>query len=464
MVPKSFAQADEKFDNFTKQIITILPDGNSDNLRSSSVVRFTLPPGSTFSLANLALHLNVAIPRFAQQIGQGLTATPSVPPPTATRSHTIYPPKYIASIIQTITIYANGSIIQQISDYNVIVNIMTDFQKTNSKGRILSNSNGVTVASLAFDNTTVVNQSDYVITDFFGLMGSAETKETSGNLIDTNFLGNVVLEIQFSRPNVLGRSNVNTVSNPAAGVHSGTGAAAFGHLDTAAIQNALNNVDFIVSNLRLSVERLSLDPAVYDSMNQVMKSGGSDVMFNHYSIFKGNGGVSSGNMRISVNSQSIKYVMGYFEDSTKGLPQPMLFDLTTRSSSFFTRLGANFTNAIWTVGSTNVPVNPMGLSETFTNTLRLYGDKTSIDNRYCDALDTLEKWRSSFMVTPLSLEYSNDWKSTSKLDSGLSTESLPLNITFTYNLSAATNDIPCILVVTNRKLIIRDGVNLQVDI
>ena len=70
MVPKSFMQASNKFENFTKQIITILPDGNSDNLRSSSTVRFTLPPGSTFSLANLALHLNVAIPRFAQGIEQ----------------------------------------------------------------------------------------------------------------------------------------------------------------------------------------------------------------------------------------------------------------------------------------------------------------------------------------------------------------------------------------------------------
>ena len=117
-------------------------------------------------------------------------------------------------------------------------------------------------------------------------------------------------------------------------------------------------------------------------------------------------------------------------------------------------LGNSFTNSIFTVGSTNLPINPMGL----------FGDKSSTDNRYCDALDSLERWRSSFMVSPLSLEYSNDWKSDSKLDSGLSTENLPLNITFTYNLSAATTDIPCILVVTNRTLKIRDGVNLSVDI
>ena len=455
MVPKSFLQAADKFDNFTKTVINILPDGNSDNLKSGSTVRFSLPPGSTFSLSNLALHLTASIPRFAQQIGNGTTAAPTVLPSTPTRSYTIYPPKYIASLIQTITIYANGSIIQQITDYNVIVNIMSDLSKTNSKGRILSNSGGVNVASLTYDNTTVNNQSDYVITDFFGLLGSAETKESSGNLIDTNMLGNVVLEFQFSRPNVLGRSSLNA-GIPASG--------ALGFLDANAIANSLANVDFIISNIKLSVERLSLDSAVYDSMNTVMKSGGSDIMFNHYQIFRGNGGVSSGNMRISVNSQSIKYCMGYFEDSTKNSPLPMVFDLVTRNSSFFTRLGVSFNNSIWTVGSTNIPVNPMSLSETFTNTLRLMGDKTSTDNRYCDGLDTLEKWRSSFMVSPLSLEYSNDWKSTNKLDSGLSTENLPLNITFTYNLSASPADIPCILVVTNRTLRIKDGVNLSVDI
>jgi len=156
--------------------------------------------------------------------------------------------------------------------------------------------------------------------------------------------------------------------------------------------------------------------------------------------------------------------MGFFEDSTKSSSVPMLFDLTTRSSSYFTRLGVAFSNSIWTVGSTNIPVNPMGLSETFTNTLRLMGDKNSTDNRYCDALDTLEKWRSSFMVSPLSLEYSNDWKSDSKLDNGLSTENLPLNITFSYNLTSSPADIPVILVVTNRTLRIRDGVNLSIDI
>jgi len=455
MVPKSFLQASDKFDDFTKTVINILPDGNSDNLKSGSIVRFTLPPGSTFSLSNLALHLNVAIPRFAQQIGTGTTSAPTVLPTVPTRSYTIYPPKYIASLIQAITIYGNGSILQQITDYNVIVSILSDFSKTNSKGRILSNAAGVNVANLNYDNTTANNQSDYTITDFFGLLGSAETKESSGNLIDTNMLGNVVLEIQFARPNVLARSNLNS-SIPVAG--------ALGHLDGAAISNSLANVDFVISNLKLSVERLSLDSAVYDSMATVMKSGGSDIMFNHYQIFKGNGNVSAGNMRISVNSQSIKYCMGYFEDSTKSSPLPMVLDLTTRNSSFFSRLGNSFTNSIWTVGSTNIPVNPMSLSETFTNTLRLMGDKSSTDNKYCDALDSLEKWRSSFMVSPLSLEYSNDFKSTSKLDSGLSTENLPLNITFTYNLSSSPADIPCILVVTNRTLKIRDNVNLSIDI
>ena len=455
MVPKSFMQASDKFDDFTKTVINILPDGNADNLRGGSTVRFTLPPGSTFSLSNLALHLNVAIPRFAVQVGTGTTAAPTVLPTAPTRSYTIYPPKYIASLIQTITIYGNGSILQQITDYNVIVSILSDFSKTNNKGRILSNSNGVNVATLTYDNTTVDNQSDYTITDFFGLLGSSETKESSGNLIDTNFLGNVVLEFQFARPNVLARSNLSGTI-PTVGL--------LGHLDGAAIANSLANVDFVVSNLKLSVERLSLDSAVYDSMATVMKSGGSDIMFNHYQIFKGNGGVSAGNMRISVNSQSIKYCMGYFEDSTKSSPLPMVLDLTTRNSTFFSRLGNSFTNSIFTVGSTNLPINPMGLSECFTNTLRLFGDKSSTDNRYCDALDSLEKWRSSFMVSPLSLEYANDYKSFSKLDSGLSTQNLPLNITFTYNLSAATVDIPCILVVTNRTLRIREGVNLSVDI
>ena len=331
---------------------------------------------------------------------------------------------------------------------------------TNNKSKILSYGGGTKVADgNPFDaGTTDPHQSDYIITDWFGILGSAETKEVSGSIIDTNMLGNCVLEFQFAKNNVLGRSQPSTSLNTSTPANT-----PFFTADQ--IGQTLSEVQFNLTNLKLSVERMTLSKPQYDSMDSILKSGGYEIMFNHYTIFKGNGGSNNGSMRVSVNSQSIKYVLGYFEDSTKNnSTSPMEHDGILRTSSYFTRNGSEFKTGQYVVGSTPMPVNPMKAIDTYLNTLRLNGDKSSTEKEYFEGLDSIEKWQSSFLTVPLSLEYSEDWKAELKSDSGLSTENMPLNITFNYGLNVVTADTPCLLVVSNRVLKIKDGVSLSVDI
>lgn len=452
MLPKTFLHSSSEFKDFSKQIIEILPDGNGNDFKPGSVVRFSLPPGSTLNLNNMALHLTAKIPHVAQHLGTAGTHASASAPTGKTDTYNIYPPKYIASLINQITIYCNGQIVQQISEYNQIVNILTDMSKTNNKSKILSYGNGFHRNDYRSGSTS--HQEDYIITDWFGILGSAETKEVSGSIIDTNMLGNCVLEFQFAKNNVLARSSP-----------TGQDVAVTPFFDADQLAESLNEVGFSLENLKLSVERMTLSKPQYDSMDSILKSGGYEIMFNHYTIFKGNGGNTAGNMRVSVNSQSIKYVLGYFENGTKNNSNhPMELDEATKTSGYFTRKGADFVNAQFIVGSTPMPVNPMKITDTYLNTLRLRGDKSSTDKEYFENLDTMEKWQSSFLTVPLSLEYSEDWKAELKSDSGLSTENMPLNITFNYNLTSANSDTPCMLVVSNRVLKIKDGVSLSVDI
>ena len=269
MLPKTFLHSSSEFKDFSKQIIEILPDGNGDNFKAGSVVRFSLPPGSTLNLNNMALHFNADIPLYASGLGSAGTGSGAVAPTTLTETYNIYPPKYIASLINQITIYCNGQIVQQISDYNQIVNILTDMSKTNNKSKILSNGGGtlVPVGNVFDAGTTDPHQSDYIITDWFGILGSAETKEVSGSIIDTNMLGNCVLEFQFAKNNVLSRSQADTTLNTSTPANTP-------YFTGDQIAATLSEVQFNLTNLKLSVERMTLSKPQYDSMDSILKSGG----------------------------------------------------------------------------------------------------------------------------------------------------------------------------------------------
>ena len=435
--PSDFAYKLAKFQNFTKNVIEVFPDGDRGVYSTNSRVRFTLPSASTIDLSDIALSFK-AKTKYNQ-------IDDFDPTGVNTDCGEILFPRNIEQLIRQLTIYSNGKIVQQITDYDTLVSLMNDWKEQNEHGKVLSNASPVVQQNDSATFTPTIPDEEFVIKDWLGLMG----KSSSANILDTNVLGNVIIEIVFSGADCL-IANVSTDS-----VFSATNT----------LESKISGVDIEVSSLKLSMTRMSMPEEYYTMIQRVLSSGKRRILFDHYEIIEGapaNTGANS--VRFNMNSQSINWMIGYMAQSNrKSDGKPKIYDLESNQSKYYLRDGSTFNNASYTVGSTKLPVNPMNNVDCYTNTLRLWGCKGDNKSHTNPLIDTLAKFKTSFHTIPLSLEYSQGhYDRDTKLMSGLDTNNLPVAITFEANLTGATNLTPLVIVNTSRILEFSD--NQVVDV
>lgn len=442
--PSDFAYKLAKFQSFTKNVIEVFPDGDRGVYRTNSRVRFTLPSASTIDLSDIALSFT-AKAKFDSI--NDYTATPK------TGIGEILFPRNIEQLIRQLTIYSNGKIIQQINDYDTLVSLMNDWKEQNEHSKVLSNATPTVSARTTATFSPIVQDQEFVIKDWLGLMG----KSASANILDTNVLGTVIIEILFSASDCL----IANVATNATFKDAGTGLG--GASETVA--SKISGVDFEVSNLKLSMTRMSMPEEYYSMIQRVLSSGKRRILFDHYEIIEGSPANTGANsVRFNMNSQSINWMIGYMAQSNrKSDGKPKLWDSVSNQSSYYKRDGSTFSTGSYTVGSTKLPVNPMTNVDCYTNTLRLWGCKGDHKSHTNPRIDTLDKYKTSFHTIPLSLEYSQgSYDRDVKLMSGLDTNNLPVAITFEANLTGATNLTPVVVVNTSRILEFSD--NQVVDV
>jgi len=399
MLPVNFQAPFSNMKDFTKANIDVLPD-SSVACVAGSTTRFQLPYGSTTLLSKFCLHFTAALSAYT----------------TDSNGRKLKHPKYASSYIKRLTVYVNGQIISQIDDYNKIYNIIKDFKQTSDHDVVLANAS----PDITEDDTDM----DFIITDWIGLLDTDA-------VVDTNSLGNVVIEIVWASNDVI--------------MNSGAGTA------------ASNAVTFSIDNIKLSMDRMNLGSDYYSALSSSLSSSPKRILFDHYQIFKNGNAGGGGSVRFNANSQSIKYALGGFEPNGTG--QPMQHNAKINNSSYFNRSSTAFASANFTVGSTKLPANPMNKLSAYANTYRLFGEKNGTLNGM-----TRENWDDS-MTVPLSLEYSEQKLHEPKLDSGLSTENLPIGISFDYTTSGAfTNHSAFVVLATQRVLEISNGQQVTIDI
>ena len=422
--PDDFAYRLSKFSGFTKNIVEVFPDGDRGSYGLGTRVRFTLPAGSTIDLSDICLHFTGQVDysdildKNGSNVGEVLFS------------------RDISTCIQQLTVYSNGKILQQINDYNDIVNMTKDWKESSEQDKILSH----TDPDYQFLDESIFSPSkpsrDYVIKNWLGLMG----KDASSSIIDTNIFGQLILEIVFADANQLA---VNIATD-----------AVYDSVTT--LESKISNVSATFSNLKLSMTRYNMPQEYYNTLERVLSNGKRRILFDHWELIEGtpaNTGYNS--VRFNINSQSINYMMGTLVPTNrKQTGKPKQVNYTTNTSSYYNRVGSNVANSQFTVGSTKLPVNAQSSTDCYVNTLRMWGCKSDGKYHHNASIASLSDFTDNFFVSPLSLEYSSDkCHRDVKLMSGLSTNNLPLAITFEINLnSAPTNLSPLVLVNTSRIL------------
>ncbi len=186
--PKPLSYLIKNLASFSKQSVRLTPD-RYDNIRPSDTIRVKLPQNALCDLRGLVM--------YYEGIGDA----------------NCHFPRLSASIIKNVSWFVNGSLIERISDYNILFNKMYDVDGggcDQTAKRFLENADpsiyyetGTTTSSFNTGIVKLTATSDavkrkYAITQWLGFCSTL-----SCPIIDTADLGEVVLELTLDSGNIM---------------------------------------------------------------------------------------------------------------------------------------------------------------------------------------------------------------------------------------------------------------------
>ena len=286
--PKNLAYAVKTLSGFSKSTVKLLPDNRTDTVTSGNIIRVRLPQNSLIDLRTFTMYY------------QGIvTATGS-----GGKGHY---PRLSSSIIDTLTIYVNGTQIENIQNYNLLYNTLYDLDGggiDQQAKRCLENVDPSVFYLVTDDQTTSAtpqvtglaatdNSSVYrkfVINNWCGFLSTCSTP-----VIDTNDLNEVIVEIRLATADVCFLS----VDAGAGGVTTGT-ASSF----------TLKNVGFSISKIVFN------DPMYYNMKAAKLLGDGLTIGYNTYINTRGGQTAKSTSMNIytNINTTSLNQVICVLQD------------------------------------------------------------------------------------------------------------------------------------------------------
>jgi hypothetical protein len=309
--PKNLAYAVKTLNSFSKSTVKLLPDNRTDTVTSGNIIRVRLPQNSIIDLRTFTMYY------------QGIvTATGS-----GGKGHY---PRLSSSIIDTLTIYVNGTQIENIQNYNLLYNtlydldgggidqqakrclenvdpsvyyLITDDQTTSATPQI--------TALAATDNSTVYRK--FVINNWCGFLATCSTP-----CIDTNDLNEVIIEIRLATSDICFLS-----------CDAGAGAATTG----TASSYTLKNVGFSISKIVFN------DPMYYNMKAAKLLGDGLTLGYNTYINTRGGQTAKSTSMNIytNINTTSLNQVICVLQDpdnwgTSASLAKNLLLNTATADS------------------------------------------------------------------------------------------------------------------------------------
>lgn len=292
---------------------------------------------------------------------------------TTTTANTAAFPRHIESIIDSLSVEVNGSLISSIpTQYNQVWNMIADTTLgTDAMKRRQILQNSAPVAAVTANETA----RPFCIQNWLGFIGSVQPQ-----CIDTNALGNCRVRIGLAPASVLVSS------------------------DTAA-----TGASYSLSEMFFSIDCLSIDDGSFHASyaNYLASGGVLEMPYTDIYSFSAGNVQSAGTVRFSLSTQSLDMILAAFVETAT----PNVRNGDSGTSRFFQRNIAAANPASATLANTaNNMQWQFNINNVYSPTFRLTGDQAFA--QLCNALnisqdtlggctpelDTLAKWRSSYWI------------------------------------------------------------------
>lgn len=442
--------------NITKQTVEIRPSNSQTVYKNDQRILFQIPYSSTFSLKDIALHFDGETTNPFEGIPGGGSS--------GIQLSSLFPKNM--NIFSDIIVRINGKIVSSFANrYNDVYSILTQFEASNDASKtILQNGepefkfylNAGEVEAITGLTTTLANadslvdKNSYVITQFVGLLGN----NTSSSFLDSRILGECTIEFVLAPPSVLMYGSGKTA------------------LERAALTGTTQTIGYELKNVKLSMQRYNLDSSYYEGIDRNLSSGSTyKIAFDHYDIFSKSAIADNDSLMFNINAHDIKNMYGFFTNADRGAEQRPKVSHLAEANAFFDSYwyehkGTTFATGQWQIGSTLVPQNPMATPDCMLELIRMHNKKQNNSDTRLNKLTSLPVFARNYFVCPISFEFSED-KTDTRIISGLSTEGLPLAISWNYKLTtppAAGKVNANVMVSSTRVLTINNGAVVDVEL
>jgi len=355
--PKNLAYSVKQLNSFSKSTVKLTPD-KWNNVGASETIRVKLPPNALVDLRTLSMYFN----------GTAQASAGSV-----------HFPRLSSSLIEQMSIYVNGTMIENIQNYNVLYNTIFDMHCSSldqHSKRSLENIDpsihykfGADDIVEASDATQAATNSDtnrkMMINHWLGFISSTTTP-----VIDTNDLSDVYLEIRFASPHILWAGSASATAP----------------------------ITYSLSDIRFTISKIVFNSPDYYNMKASKLLG--DGLLIGYQTYTGNKSsevnkASSLSYTINMNSTSLDQIIATFHDKDYNTLNPLQLSGSTvdAAATHYTKIltdfpAETFNNSIYfkrnAIGLTqssfeinNVMMNSYGLppEEVFNETLISLGNE-----------------------------------------------------------------------------------------
>ena len=293
--PKNLAYNLKQLSGFSKTTVKITPDRTS--IGTNDIIRFKLPSGTLVDLRSLVWYFTADCSGTCSVAGGA-----------------VHLPRYSSSLIERLTVSANGITLSSISSYGLLYNSLMDMEgadisqaskriterydpTTTFTSATASNDNKISVVEGGDNGGTNDAGVKLAVNNWMGLLNNISTP-----VIDTSFLGDVIIEIQTAPASVLW-----------AGV--------------SAVSPVYSNTAFTLSNNFMTISKIVFnDDLYYQLLSEKLLS--SSLLLGYYDYYTARGSAtqkSSGiSINFNINSASLDQLITTFQHSDFNSTKPLV--------------------------------------------------------------------------------------------------------------------------------------------
>jgi hypothetical protein len=303
--PRNLAYNIRMLQGHSKTCVKLTPDRTA--VRNGESFRCKLPANTLNDLRSLCLYVKGTCEK--------------------TSGNSVHFPRNTSSLIKTLSIYFNGTLIERIDNYNILKNRLDDLSCGGDQisKRALELYDPSVAYSVANDHTNatpkVQTDSDapddtnkkLVVNSWIGFLASSNVE-----VIDTNDIGVVEVEIELANESILWASSNATASGSTAA-----------DITTAGAKWKLDDVHFTINKIVFN------DPLYYNMKASKLLSSGLQIAYKTYIASKG-AGVTKSNVSVNatINTTSLDQLICCYSPEVVTIKPLLLYGSNNGISSY----------------------------------------------------------------------------------------------------------------------------------